>query len=460
MDSDSQVAGLILLAAFIVINFILYGFRYAVDALNMTDVEREAEEGNKKAQKLLSIMNKPEKFNTTRRIISYGMVMLVGYYLFGIYTDFAYGKLVSAAGQVLRSEFLWVISFILVVLYLLFIMVALGMLLPGKLGARYANSWAYALLGINSFFITLLTPVSALVTLLANLILRIFGIDPNETLENVTEEEIKSIVSEGHEMGVIEANEAEMIANIFEWGDKDAQDIMTHRKNITGLNGELSLEECMEYLLGGNYTRYPVYREDIDDIIGILHLKEAVIALEQKQYGKWKIKDIPDLLQKPYFIPETRNIDTLFQDMQSKKIHMAVVIDEYGQTAGIISMEDILEEIVGNILDEYDEEETNIVKTGENTYLLNGLTTLEELEDKLDIHIEEDSYDTMNGYLISELGHIPSEDEAPVITIANYQYEVRKVKNKMISQIALTILPREEEKEDTEKEKKEKKEKE
>jgi putative hemolysin len=245
-------------------------------------------------------------------------------------------------------------------------------------------------------------------------------------------------------MGVIEANEAEMIANIFEWGDKEAQDIMTHRKNVTALNGELSLSACIEQMLCGTHTRYPVYDGDIDNVIGVLHLKEAVIGLEQKGYGDWKVKDIPDLLQTPYFIPETRNIDMLFQDMQSKKIHMAVVIDEYGQTAGLISMEDILEEIVGNILDEYDEEKDNIVKTGENTYLIDGMTTLEELEDALDISFEEEDYDTINGYLISELGHIPAEDEKAKITIANYEYEICKVENKMISQVALTILPQEE----------------
>ncbi len=458
MDSDSQITGLILFLVFIVVNFLLYGFRYAVEALNITDLEREVEEGSKKAGKLLAIRNDPEKYTITRRLISYAMAILVGYYLWRPYTGFVYGKLVSLAGQVLRSEVLWLISFLLVLFYLLFLMLALGMLLPGKLGARYAGAWSNALLGVNSVLMTVLTPISALIKILANLILRIFGIDPNESLENVTEEEIKSIVSEGHEAGVIEANEAEMIANIFEWGDKEAQDIMTHRKNITGLNGELTLKECVQTMLAGNYTRYPVYEEDIDDVIGILHLKEAVIALEQKQYGDWRIKDIPELLQKPYFIPETRNIDALFRDMQSGKVHMAVVIDEYGQTSGIISMEDILEEIVGNILDEYDaEEETNIVKTGENTYLLNGMTTLEELAEELDIHIDEDSYDTLNGYLLSELGRIPAEGETPVLISERYQYEILKVENKMISKVALTILPPKEEEEDADKDKKEKK---
>jgi putative hemolysin len=444
MDGDSQAIGLLILGIFIIVSFIMYGFCYAISALNQSEVEKLAEGGDRKWKKIQAIVEQPEKLNCTRQVLSYAMAVFVGYYLLGPYTQYIYGKLFQATAQWLRNGVIWVVAVILVLLYLLFIMLALGMVLPGKLGARHAKTWAYALADVNGVFMTVLTPITWLISLLANLILRIFGIDPHEITDNVTEEEIKSIVSEGHEMGVIEANEAEMIANIFEWGDKEAQDIMTHRKNVTALNGELSLSACIEQMLCGTHTRYPVYDGDIDNVIGVLHLKEAVIGLEQKGYGDWKVKDIPDLLQTPYFIPETRNIDMLFQDMQSKKIHMAVVIDEYGQTAGLISMEDILEEIVGNILDEYDEEKDNIVKTGENTYLIDGMTTLEELEDALDISFEEEDYDTINGYLISELGHIPAEDEKAKITIANYEYEICKVENKMISQVALTILPQEE----------------
>ncbi len=255
--------------------------------------------------------------------------------------------------------------------------------------------------------------------------------------ENVTEEDIMSMVNEGHEQGVLEASEAEMITNIFELDDKKAEEIMTHRKNVVALDGTMSLKDAVHFILEEGYnSRFPVYGEDIDDIIGILHMRDALVFSEKQKYADMPLRDVPGLLREAHFIPESRNINTLFKEMQSQKIHMEIVIDEYGQTAGIVTMEDILEEIVGNILDEYDEEEEFIRPLEDGSYIINGMASLDELGDTLEITFDEEDeegYETVNGFLISKLDRIPGEDEKPEIIYGGYRFKVLKVENKMIS---------------------------
>ena len=266
----------------------------------------------------------------------------------------------------------------------------------------------------------------------------IFGWLKKDSSDNV--EEIMTMVNESHEQGVIQANEAEMITNIFELGEKDAKDIMTHRKNIDAVDGNMTLNEAVKFVLEQNNSRFPVYVDDFDNIVGILYLKDTMIIREKHEYDEWKIKDIPDLLREAHFIPETKNISSLFKEMQSKKIHMGIVVDEYGQTSGLITMEDILEEIVGNIFDEYDEEENNIVYVGNNTYNIKGYTAIEDIEDELGIKFtNEDDYDTISGLLISKIERIPQEDEHPEIELDGYNFKVLKVEEKMISVVRMTF---------------------
>ena len=265
-------------------------------------------------------------------------------------------------------------------------------------------------------------------------VMKIFGKQVFKDLEDVTEEEIISMVNEGHEQGVLLASEAEMIQNIFEFGDKDAKDIMVHRKNIIAINGNDTFLNTLEFVKENNYSRYPVYENDIDNIIGILHIKEMLkLCREEELYHK-PIKEVQGLIRNAKFIPETRNINTLFNTMQSEKNHMVIVVDEYGQTAGIVAMEDIVEEIVGNIEDEHDEEEQMIEHIGEGAYIMDGMTPLEDVYDELSIEAE-DEFETLNGLLISLIDRIPNEDE-PISTEAfGYQFEVLEVENKMIKRV-------------------------
>ena len=206
---------------------------------------------------------------------------------------------------------------------------------------------------------------------LSNRLMKLFGVDTDD----VTEEEIISMVNEGHEQGVLQANEAEMIHNIFEFGDKDAKDIMVHRKNIIAIDGTMTFLEMLDFTIENNYSRYPVYIDDIDNIIGVLHIKEVLALCQKQEIYHTAIKDIKGLIREVDFIPETRNINTLFTMMQNAKTHMVIVVDEYGQTSGIVAMEDILEEIVGNIEDEHDQEEKMIEKLPDGSYLMDGMTS-------------------------------------------------------------------------------------
>lgn len=273
-----------------------------------------------------------------------------------------------------------------------------------------------------------------------NLFLKLFGADT----EDVTEEEIISMVNEGHEQGVLEANEAEMIHNIFEFGDKDAKDIMTHRKNIIAIDGTMTFLDMLDFIGHSNYSRYPVYIDDIDNIIGVLHIKEVLSLCMKKEVYEQPIKEIEGLVREVDFIPETRHINTLFTMMQTAKTHMVIVVDEYGQTSGIVAMEDILEEIVGNIEDEHDEEETMIEKLPDGSYVMDGMTPVEEALKILKVDYEEaDEFETLNGLLISLLDCIPTENEKLSTDVFGFHFEVLKVENKMIRKVRITRIPEE-----------------
>lgn len=265
--------------------------------------------------------------------------------------------------------------------------------------------------------------------------------------ENVTEEDIMTMVNEGHEQGVLKAGEAKMITNIFELDDKEAGDIMTHRKNITALDGSMLLCDAARFVLKeGNNSRYPVYGKDLDDIIGTLHMRDVLVHAENEKESGMEIAKVPGLLREAHFIPETRNINSLFKEMQSQKIHMEIVIDEYGQTAGLVTMEDILEEIVGNILDEYDVDEEFIVQSEDDALLMSGMTPLEDAQEALGITFPEedlDTYDTLNGLLISRLDRIPQEEEQPEVRYLGLLFEVLKVENKMIHSVRVKTIPEE-----------------
>lgn len=451
-DDDGPTASLIIFFLLLITEIFFYGFGAAIQALNEKDVERKAqEEKDRKSVRLLHIMKDPTRYvNTVQLVVTLCNVVMGGWFLSFFFIRIS--RIFEQIGESWLPDLMpgaaaavGIVSMVLTMALLLYIVLTFGVQLPKKLAVRFAGKWAYACIGPVYFIANLLRPLTGLVTVSANLILRIFGLKPDAEALDVTEEEIISMVNEGHEQGVIEASEAEMITNIFEYGDKEAQDIMTRRGNIVGIDGSLSLDRAVMFMLSEKNSRYPVYEENIDHIIGILHLKDALRMQAGKTDGGRPIREIEGLLREARFIPLTRNIDALFKAMQSQKLQMVIVIDEYGQTAGLIAMEDILEEIVGNILDEYDEEDEHIEEKGEDEYVIEGMTPLEEVEERLGIHFDEESFETLNGFMISKLDKIPEENEEFEIDVDGYNFKIISVENKMIHSVLVTRLPLEQE---------------
>ena len=265
---------------------------------------------------------------------------------------------------------------------------------------------------------------------------KIFHKLPFKDSEDVTEEEIISMVNEGHEQGVLEASEAEMITNIFEFDDKVASDIMTHRKNVVALESTMTLKETVDFIVKeANNSRFPVYEEDIDNIVGVLHMRDVLYFAEQEEYLDRPISQIDGLLRSAHFAPEAKNINALFKEMQSEKIHMEIVIDEYGQTAGIVTMEDILEEIVGEIHDEYDEKEDELVqKISDREYIIEGSMHLDDVNDHLDTELDSEDYDSLGGFIIEHLDRLPVAGDE-VITEDGIRLIVEKLDKNRIEKV-------------------------
>lgn len=473
MDDGYPPVGILVLLVFILLEAVFYGFGSAIQNVNEGKLEEAAAEGNKKAARLLEIVSHPVRFVHTIQITTHLMGIVIGASILPAMTAmlerrFLPGREASLEAMAqtglsvlpwYRNPFWWqwVGLMVLATLLLLVLVVSFGIIIPKRLAAKKPEKWGYFMLPAVTFFAGLFYPLTRLITLVSALVLKPFGVELADEGENVTEEDIMSMVNEGHEQGVLEADETEMITNIFELGDKEAADIMTHRTNMIVLAGDMTLGQAVDFMLNeGVNTRYPVYGEDIDDIIGILHLRDAMVCSEGRGRQEEKIRDIPGLLREANFIPETRSIDTLFKEMQSKKIHMEIVVDEYGQTAGLLTMEDILEEIVGNILDEYDEEDHFIQPLEGGVYLMKGLTPLEEVTALLSIELPEedrDTYDTLNGYLISRLDRIPQEGEHPQVEYGGWSFAVERAGNKMIESVRVSpVSPDAKDKKDSVKE--------
>lgn len=252
-------------------------------------------------------------------------------------------------------------------------------------------------------------------------------------------EELIEVVNESHEKGVLNTNEADMIQNIVELRNKDAKDVMVHRKNVVALDGKMTIKETIEFINENSFSRYPVYLDDIDDIIGSVHIKQLLKYVDDSKNLNKRLQDVDGLIREIDFVPETNTIYSLFNRMKIKKNHIAIVVDEYGQTSGIITMEDILEEIVGNIIDENDTEKANIVELKEGEYRIEGITSIEDVEELLGIQIDGE-FETLNGFLTYMNGKIPSDNSTFLVKAYGYKFQVIDVKNKVIQDVKVSKL--------------------
>ncbi len=329
-----------------------------------------------------------------------------------------------------------------IVVVTVYVIVLITYIIPDRLGNRNTEDKFFKMFGIIRFVTTVFKPLSSLLEIGCAGILKPFGISLKDLEENVTEEEIISIVNEGQEQGILDDDEAEMISNIISFDEKQTKDIMTHRTKMIAVDSSMSVDEALQFMASEAFSRYPLYTGDIDNIVGVIHLKDvAKLMANDASEGRKLI----DIARKPFFVPDTLSIDELFSQMQAKKTHMAVVIDEYGQTAGIVAMEDILEEIVGNIEDEFDDDEKMVIKAKDGSFVLRGEADLNEVIDASGIEVDEEdmeTFATVNGLVISLLDRIPVDGERGSVVYKNYVFEILEAKNKMVRKCRLKVNPR------------------
>ena len=408
--------------------FVLEAFCTACENVQNSELEEEEGLKGKAAAKILALKEDPEKIRYSLWFWEILAAVLSAVLITGLFR----GTVRTAAAAAVLAALFYILCRVL----------------PDLLARRWEKAFAVRLLPFAAFLLALSSPFTAALNLAAFLLARIFGVNAASLEDAVTEDEILSMVNEGHEQGVLDEDEAEMIQNIFEFDDKQAQDIMTHRSQITAIEGSTRLDDAIRFMADAPNSRFPVYEGNIDNITGALYLKDAMRFHMQETYNIWYIKDIPDLLREVKFIPETRRIDDLFRSMQKTQVQMAIVVDEYGETSGLVTMEDILEEIVGNIFDEYDRQEKMIIPAWEGSWKLNGMLSPEEAGEALGTVFPED-FDTLSGYLTAKLNHIPGEEDRSAVIEdpdTGYRFRILSLEGSMIQWAqAERLSPREEE---------------
>ena len=415
---------IIVLAILILINAFFAATEIAFISLNDAKIEKQAKEGNKKAKQIKKMLREPSKFLATIKI----GITLAGF----LSSAFAADAFADDLAPMLQNLIplgltAWRnISIILITIILSYFSLIFGELVPKRLAMRNSEKIAFGTIGIIRTISIITAPFVKLLTASTNGVSKLFGISGTDE-ETVTEEEIRMMVDVGEEKGSIKEEERELINNVFEFNDKVVSEIMIHRKDIYAIDINSDIDNILKELDEYKYSRIPVYEENIDNIVGMLFIKDLLANVNKKE----KVK-IAKIIREPYFVSENKPIDELFRDLQKNKHQLAIVLDEYGGTAGLVTMEDIIEELVGNIFDEYDEEEKEFEKIDDNTFLISGSVSIHDLRKILGVEIPEGEYDTLSGYLIELLGRIPSDDEKPVIETKRVTYKIEDYEEKRI----------------------------
>lgn len=423
-----MISQIFILIILILLNAFFAASEIAFISLNDAKVAKQAKNGDKRAKQILKMLENPSKFLATIQI----GITLAGFLSSAFASDAFASKLAPVLNNIIPqiSISVWQsVSIIIITMILSFFTLVFGELVPKRLAMKSYEKIAFATIGIIRFIYIVTVPFVKLLTASTNLVSKLFGVSEKDE-EVVTEEEIKMMVDEGEEKGSIEENERELINNVFEFNDTTVAEIMTHRTDIYALSIDMNVNELIEELDEYRYSRIPVYGETIDEIKGILYLKDLLKYVKSKRNIKLK-----SVIKPAYFVPRSKPIDELFKELQKNNNQMAIVLDEYGGTAGLITMEDILEELVGDIYDEYDEIESEYEKIDENTYLISGTMNIDDVSKILGIEIEEGDYDTLSGYLQEKLGRIPKDEEKPVIETNKITYKVEEYEDKRIIKV-------------------------
>lgn len=424
-----MITQLIMLVLLIALNAFFAAAEIAFISLNDARIEKQAKEGNKKAKQIEKMIKSPSKFLATIQI----GITLAGFLSSAFASDAFAEKLAPMLYNLMPfiSFSVWKnIAIIIITIILSFFTLIFGELVPKRFAMKNYEKISFATIGIIRAISVVTAPFVKFLTIVTNSVSKLFGVGENEE-ESVTEEEIKMMVDQGEEKGTIKEEEKELINNVFEFNDITVSEIMRHRKDIFAVDINISSEELLQELSEEEYrySRIPVYDETIDEIKGILYVKDVLKNINKKSF---KVKNV---IKDAYFVSQNRLINEVFKELQKNKKQIAIIVDEYGGTAGLITMEDILEELVGDIFDEYDKEEKEYEEIDTNTYLLSGSMTINDVNKLLNASIPEGDYDTISGYLQDKLGRIPEEEELPTIDTETVTYKIVEYEDKRILKV-------------------------
>lgn len=444
-DPDPSISvglQLFFLAFLILINAYFASAEMAIVSVNRNKVKVLAQEGDFKAKLILDFLENPNRFLSTIQVA----ITLSG---FLASASAATGMADDIAVFLIKLHIPYPTqaAVVLVTVVLSYFTLVFGELYPKRMALQHSLKIARFTVGSIIFISKITAPFVWLLSASVTMLLRITRQQTVNEQDGFSEDEVKSMVEVGQETGFLKEEGAKMINSIFAFDDKLAYEVMTPRTDVFTIDIEDPQEEYINELMELRYSRIPVYEDDSDNIIGILNIKDYLIAAWSNGFENINIRDI---LRKPYFVPESKNIDDLFRDLQNSKQHIAILIDEYGGFSGIVTMEDLVEEIMGDIADEFDDAEEYLTKLDDNTYILDGLISLYDLNDYLDLQLESENSETLGGFLLEKLGEIPEENLAdyPVIEADNLCFKIEAVNDRRIEKVKLSITPKKEDSEE------------
>lgn len=430
-DAEQIMVQIVILIILTLVNSFFACAEMAMVSVNKTKMRKFADQGKKSAKLVLKFLDEPTKFLSTIQVA----ITLAGFFS----SASAAAGLSKPVGDWLNQrniEYGEQIALILVTLILSYFTLVFGELVPKRIALQKPEAISMFCVKPVKTVSRIASPFIKLLTFSTNIVTKPFGMKEGNTEEMLSREEIKSLVKEGQAHGILNKKEREMINSIMEFDDKSAKEIMTPRINVFAIDITRPKEEYMEELLEAKYSRVPVYEDDIDNIIGILFLKDFLREAIVRGYINVNLRSI---LRKPYLVPESKVARDLFRELQQSKKQIALLIDEYGGFSGIVTMEDLVEEVMGDIEDEYDPASIKIKRIDENTYLIDGLVTIDEINNRLDLDLYSENYDTISGYLIDVMGTIPMEKDDRTIEIGHLIFRLECVKNKRIDKVKLYI---------------------
>ena len=428
ITGGSLLLQFIVIVALTGINAFFSSAEMAIVSINKNKLKILVEEGNRKAIMLENLMKEPSKFLSTIQV----GITLAGFFASASAAT-GLSQYLSIYLRKLGIPYSGQISMILITFVLSYITLVFGELIPKRIALKSSEKIALSSVGTIVTVSKIFSPFVKFLTFSTNIILTALKMKEDDIEEKVSKEELRSLVEVGREHGIINEVEKEMIENIIEFDEKVAREIMIPRTKVFLIDKNISVDELFEKKEVEVYSRIPVYEDEADNIVGILFMKDLMIEAYRKGFQNVKL---PEIMQEAYFVPETKNVNELFNEMQSEKKHIAILIDEYGGFSGIVTLEDLIEEVMGNISDEFDADDSSIKKLSANKYLINGELSLNDLNDYFHIELESKHYDTLSGLLIEHMGYIPEDDEdiEPII-IDEISFKPKRVKDKKIERV-------------------------